>query len=154
MDRLKDWFVSCVRRALDRIPYAGTYRYSVTSCNFANQTIEAQSLSAEMPDLSRVPMMVPGLQLDIATGSEVGIAFFDLDPARPYVAAYPNDPTDVVRVNILGDAADNARKGDSVSITSAQFSAALPIADPITGAVTISSTMQGTISSGSDKVGS
>ncbi len=88
MDRLIEYFNQLVRRAVASLPYAGIYDYSVVSCNKATQTLSARSLSADMPDLTSVPMVTPGLILDVSLGTTVKIGFAGMNPASPFVAHY------------------------------------------------------------------
>lgn len=118
MDRLKDWFVSCVRAAIASLPFAGTYRYSVVSCDFAAQTLDLAALDNGQPDLTKVAMRVPGLRLEIASGTEVGVSYFGLDPQRPYVAVFGQDPASVTRIEIVGATSPVVRRSDMSTLFS------------------------------------
>lgn len=88
MDRLIAYFNQLVRKAVASLPYAGVYDYSVTACNPLAQTLDARSLSADMPDLTGVPMISPGLFLHVTPGTTIKIGFSGMSPAAPYVADY------------------------------------------------------------------
>lgn len=152
MDRVKAWFEACVRAAVARLPYAGVYRYSVVSCDFAAQTLDLAALDEGQPNHTRVPIRAPGLRLDIAPGSEVGLGYFALDPRRPYVATFPQDPTAILRVEIIGATARNAREGDSVSVTIQPGSLTLAVSGANATGPAAPLNLSGTITSGSSEV--
>lgn len=163
MDRLQAWFAACVREAVKSLPYAGEYRYSVVACDFNAQTLDVKPLdSAPMPpgvypqaqpNHLKVPMRTPGLRLDVAPGSEVLIGYAGMDPTRPEVRAYSQQPGAILRVEILGGTTPVALQGMAIQISAGQFAAAVPVANLGTGAVTISNSMQGTITGGSAVIG-
>lgn len=88
MDRLIEFFNQLVRKACAGLPYAGQYDYSVTSCDVTAQTLSARSLDANLPDLTDVPMVSPGLILDVPPGTTVKVGFAGLNPSAPYIASY------------------------------------------------------------------
>jgi len=153
-DRLAEPF----RRAVERVnpvTYAGAWRYSVVSCDFDSQTIDALPLAAtEMPPVTACPMRVPGLKLDIAPGSIVLIGFAENSPTMPYVAQYPQDPAEILRVHILGETARNAREGDTVRVTIPSGSLTLAVSGASATGPSAPLDITGTITSGSDKVSS
>lgn len=85
MDVLRDWINQAVRKAVSCLPYAGTYEYSVVACNKLLQTVSARSLSPSMPDLTNVPIMSPGLALELVPGTPIRVRFAGMDPTRPEV---------------------------------------------------------------------
>ena len=117
MDRLKQWFTACVAKAVESLPYAGRYRYSVVSCDFAAQTLDLSPLDPKQPALSRVPMRTPGLRLDIAPGTQVLVGYAAMNPTLPEVTSFGNDPASVLRVEILGLTTPAAFQGMAVEIT-------------------------------------
>lgn len=147
MDRLKQWFSACVAKAVESLPYAGRYRYSVVSCNFAAQTLELLPLDPKQPALSDVPMRTPGLRLDIAPGTQVLVGYAAMNPTLPEVTTFGNDPASVLRVEILGLTTPAAFQGMEITITADDISAAT-MTSP-SGAVTISNPLRGTITGGS-----
>lgn len=147
MERLKEWFSACVREAVKALPYAGEYRYSVVSCDFAAQTVDVKPLDVGQPNHLRVPMRTPGMRLDVAPGSEVLIGYAGLDPTRPEVRCYSQQPGAIVRVELLGGTTPVALQGMAITISAAQITAAGMVAAGA-GAVT-GGPMQGTITGGS-----
>lgn len=127
MDRLQAWFAACVREAVKSLPYAGEYRYSVVACDFNAQTLDVKPLdSAPMPsgvypqaqpNHLKVPMRTPGLRLDVAPGSEVLIGYAGMDPTRPEVRCYSQQPGAILRVEILGGTTPVALQGMAVQVT-------------------------------------
>lgn len=117
IDRLQAWFSACVREAVKSLPYAGEYRYSVVSCDFAAQTLDAKPLDPGQPNHTRVPMRAPGMRLDVAPGSEVLIGYAALDPTRPEVRAYSQQPGAILRVELLGGTTPVALQGMAVQVT-------------------------------------
>lgn len=150
MDRLQAWFAACVREAVKSLPYAGEYRYSVSACDFAAQTLDVKPLDPGQPNHLKVPMRTPGMRLDVAPGSEVLIGYAAMDPTRPEVRCYSQQPGAILKVELLGGTTPIALQGMTIEISAAQFSAASPIAASVPpAAVTITSPMQGTITGGS-----
>jgi hypothetical protein len=147
IDRLQAWFSACVREAVKSLPYAGEYRYSVVSCDFAGQTLDCKALDAGQPSLTRVPMRAPGMRLDVAPGAEVLIGYAGLDGTRPEVRCYSQQPGAILRVELLGGTTPVALQGMEITITPTQFAAATPTSP--SGSVTTSSPMKGTITGGS-----
>lgn len=88
MDRLKRYFNQLVRKAVEGLPYAGHYPYTVVATDTVNQTVSARSLTASMPDLTSVAFASPGLTLNLPPGTQVRIAFAGMNPNAPYVASY------------------------------------------------------------------
>lgn len=117
MDRLKAWFAACVAKAVESLPYAGRYRYSVVSCDFDAQTLDLYPLDKGQPSLSKVPMRTPGLKLDIAQGTEVLVGYAGMRPTGAEVTSFGNDPASVLRVEILGQNTPAAFKGMAVQVT-------------------------------------
>lgn len=149
-DRLQAWFTTCVREAVKSLPYAGEYRYSVVSCDFSAQTLDVKALDAGQPNHTRVPMRAPGMRLDVAPGAEVLIGYAGLDPTRPEVRCYSQQPGAILRVELLGGTTPVALQGMTIEISTDQFSAATPMAASVPPvAVTITSPMVGTITGGS-----
>jgi len=149
MDRLRAWFEACVKEAVKSLPYAGEYRYSVVSCDFAAQTLDCKALDAGQPNHTKVPMRAPGMRLDVAPGAEVLIGYAGLDPTRPEVRCYSQRPGDILRVELLGGTTPVALQGMSVEVTIQPSSIS-----STNGAVTVSGppspvTVQGTITGGS-----
>ena len=117
MDRLQAWFAACVREAVKSLPYAAEYRYSVVACDFAAQTLDVKALDAGQPNHLRVPMRTPGMRLDVAPGAEVLIGYAGLDPTRPEVRCYSQQPGAILRVELLGGTTPIALMGMSVEVT-------------------------------------
>lgn len=88
MDVVREWINQAVRKAVSCLPYAGEYEYSVVACNKLTQTVSARSLSPAMPDLTNVPLMSPGLALELPPGTQIRIGFAGMKPTRPYVSGY------------------------------------------------------------------
>ena len=157
-DRLTGWFKSVVAFMTKDLPYAGTYRYEVAGQNFSDQTLDLKQLNHTMGDLESVPMRVPGLRMEIRTGSEVIVGFVNNSPTGAYIAAYSQDPTDVTKVEIVGETDRNAREGDSVSVTIPIGAVMVPNVPPNPPSPGIPSSVPiivtGDITSGSDKVSS
>lgn len=128
MDRLQAWFSACVREAVKSLPYAGEYRYSVVSCDFAAQTLDVKALDAGQPNHTRVPMRTPGMRLDVAPGAEVLIGYAGLDPTRPEVRCYSQQPGAILRVELLGGTTPVALQG--MAIQAAIPTSAVLIASP------------------------
>jgi hypothetical protein len=114
--RLQVAFARAVAAVTDWV-WAGSYRYSVASCDWDAQTLELRPLSGSHPPLSGVRMRSPGLRLDIAPGTEVLVRYESLDPTRPYVADYGTAPGSVLRVDILGGVVPVALQGMAVQVT-------------------------------------
>jgi hypothetical protein len=117
MDRLKAWFSACVAKAVESLPYAGRYRYSVVSCDFDAQTLDLYPLDKGQPPLSKVPMRTPGLKLDIAQGTEVLVGYAGMRPTGAEVTSFGNDPASVLKVEILGQNTPAAFQGMAVQVT-------------------------------------
>lgn len=149
MDRLQAWFAACVREAVKSLPYAGEYRYSVSACDFAAQTLDVKPLDPGQPNHLKVPMRTPGMRLDVAPGSEVLIGYAAMDPTRPEVRCYSQQPGAILKVELLGGTTPIALQGMEITITSDQWTAAGPAVTTAPGSVTITSSMKGTITGGS-----
>jgi hypothetical protein len=126
MDRLQAWFTACVAKAVEQLPYAGEYRYSVVSCDFAAQTLDLRALDRGdpdddndmgQPDLIRVPMRTPGIRLDVAPGAEVLVGYASMKATRPEVRAYDTRPGTILRAELLGGTTPVALQGMSVEVT-------------------------------------
>lgn len=153
MDRLRDWFAACVRAAVASLPYAGRYRYSVDSCNFAAQTLDLSPLDPSQPALDGVPMRTPGLRIDVAPGTEVLVGYAGMDPTRPEVTSFGNDPASITRVEILGRTTPAAFQGMAVQVTIPQ--GAVLVASPSPPGFAPNPApipLDGTITGGSDAI--
>lgn len=117
IDRLQAWFAACVREAVKSLPYAGEYRYSVVACDFNAQTLDVKPLDPGQPNHLKVPMRTPGMRLDVAPGSEVLIGYAGMDPTRPEVRAYSQQPGAILKVELLGGATPVALQGMAVQVT-------------------------------------
>lgn len=117
MDRLKAWFISCVQKAVERLPFAGRYRYSVVSCDFDAQTLDLSPLDPGQPSMTKVPMRTPGLMIDLAPGAEVLVGYAGMNRTLPEVTSFTNDPTAILRVKILGQGTPVALQGMAVQVT-------------------------------------
>ena len=84
MDRLIEYFNRLVRAAVQPLAFAGLYPYSVVSCNKLMQTVSARALSAEMPDLTDVPIRGNGFAVEWPPGAQIRIGFDGMDPTAPY----------------------------------------------------------------------
>lgn len=146
--RLQAYFSACVRKVTERVNWAGVYRYSVVSCDFANQTLSANPLTSGVPSLTAIPMSVPGVRLDVAPGAVVYVGFAELNPTLPYVASYPQDPAAILRMEFRGGTTGIALQGMSVEVTvpSSAFGTFGAGALPCPSAPV---TVQGTITEGS-----
>ena len=150
--RLTEPFRAAVERVTPGIRFAGTWRYSVVSCNFLAQTISASPLNPDMPPLSSVPMAIPGIKLDIAPGAVVLVGFAENDPTLPYVAQYPQDPAQVLRMALLGGLVPVALQGMAVSVTIPASSLTLAVSGSSATGPTSPLSVTGTITQGSTTI--
>lgn len=130
IDRLQAWFAACVREAVKSMPYAGEYRYSVSACDFAAQTLDVKPLDAGQPNHLKVPMRTPGMRLDVAPGSEVLIGYAGMDPTRPEVRCYSQQPGAILRVELLGGTTPVALQGMAVEVTIPTGGVCIPSPNP------------------------
>lgn len=117
LSRLTEYFRTAVKGALPGVIYAGVYRYSVVSCSFADQTVDALPLNPLLPSLVGVPMCVPGVRLELTPGAQIMIGFAECNPTLPYVACYPQDPAAVLRSDYMGGVTPVALQGMAVEVT-------------------------------------
>lgn len=88
VNRILAAFKALLGEAMPNRDYLGVYRYTVSACDYDNQTIDAEPVNASatgMPAVAKVPLRSP-LKLEVNAGEEVGIGFLDSDPTQPYVA--------------------------------------------------------------------
>ena len=135
--------------------FRGVTEYRVDTKSGKRWNLQAVRVSAGMPDLKLVPVRpgVAGCEADLALASRVLVGFVDSDPSRPYVAAHEDADGDgfaPVTLTLLGGTKGIARDGDEVTITGAQITAATAVAGG--SPVTVTSSIKGTISTGSAKV--
>lgn len=117
MGRLAESFAKAVGAVLQKFPYAGAYRYTVVSCNFAQQTLNLRPLESDQSPLDDVRMRVPGIRLDIAPGTEVLVRYESLDSTRPFVADFGTNPASVLRAEVMGGTTPVALQGMTVQVT-------------------------------------
>jgi hypothetical protein len=151
--------LSAFRAIVDQLDplrkFRGVYEYRIVQQHGNRLDLQCVRVLTGMPDLLRVPVRpgVPGTSATYALGSRVAVGFLDADPGRPYVHSF-EDPDGAgflaSILNLAGGGAAVGRVGDSIQISVNEWNAATPVAGMT--AVTISSPMNGNISSGSSKV--
>ncbi len=104
----------------------GLYPYNVKSHDEQAQTITCEPIraSAGLPNLTRVPMRAPLLNLTVQPGTEVIIGFEGGDPAYPFVALYDYAKQYAAALAVM-------RQGDPVGIPVALTPALSPAGVPI-----------------------
>ncbi len=155
-DRLREALESLVLSCVPELKYLGVWDYNVVSVSSGPPvTVDATTTDPTLPDISGVPIR-PGPDGGYAVpspGDVVAVGFanpFNPVLRRPYVVAL--DPTSVPSLASLGGGGPAlARVGDHITISSAQILAATMVAGSTP--VTVSTSLQGTISSGSSRVG-
>jgi len=108
-----------------------------------------------MPTLKRVTVRpgVAGCAAVVAVGARVLVGFVDSDPGRPFVGFFEDEDGDgylPTSLTFFDGTAYLARVGDSVTISTAQITAAIMVAGG--NPVSAGQPLMGAISSGSTKV--
>jgi hypothetical protein len=138
--------------------FRGVSEYRVVTATGKRLNLQPIRVSLGMPDLPLVPIRpgIPGADCsDVALGSRVVVGFVDSDPSRPYVDAFEDADSAGFAPNsltFLQGSAGLARVGDEVTITAAQLATAGATSAPGGGAVTVTTPLKCTITSGSTKV--
>jgi hypothetical protein len=147
------------RKILDQIDpdraFRGVTEYRVVTTSGKRLNLQPIRVSTGMPELRNVPAMpgVGGCDTDPALGSRVLVGFVDSDPGRPVVLAYEDAEGAgfvPITLTLLKGTQGVARVGDTISISTAQITAALMVAGG--NPVSAGNALQGTIATGSTKV--
>lgn len=143
-DRLTRDMTALIRETFPSLTFLGTYEYGVRS----GGGFDPVDASLGLPSISNAELGLPLSTATLKPGDSVRIRFVDGRPWRPELCSAPASSTAIT----VGNAAPAAiaRVGDTIEITPTQFSAATPKAG--TTPVTITSNMQGKITSGSSQV--
>ena len=153
-DRLLDAFDRIITLLRPRLAYYAVWEYRVVSVSGTGPVkIDARAVSSlcPMPDLAGITLW-PGPSgaygVPVA-GSSVRVAFVDGDPVKPAIVGL--DPASAPAIVYLGGTGPAvARVGDTVTITQAELTAAGAQAGG--SPVTVTTSIQATITSGSAKV--
>lgn len=149
-DRLLASFRSLVRAEFPQLEYLGMHQFTIVATDGSTVDCDPTDPASSMPSLAKVPLMT-GLIGETVTLSDdvVGlhctIVFLNADPSKPRCVGVDPRP----------GAAQAARRGDTVTITPEQFTAATPTATlsgPGAGTVVIAGSITATITGGSSKV--
>lgn len=113
-DRLR-WALDAIVRQAVPTSSLRIYRCRVLAQN-ADRSLELRPDAASgMPDLSRVPLRaLPGVQVELAAGAYVEVAFADGDLSRPFAMLGDETTSDLVRLTFAGGSHALAREGDDV----------------------------------------
>lgn len=168
LDRFKRAVNAFVREMFPTLDFMGKYEYVVVAFDVASQTADLQPVdqTVGLPPVPSCSMRLPGIVLDLATGTSVMVSFENHSPSKPFIdnfdrlassgfipifmglaGAMPSD------VSPVGDAV--ARKGDSVTPHTVSFTPGTGGAVLTIDGVTMSpspATISGVITAGSSKV--
>ena len=147
-------FDAIVAKSIAPTRFYGRYGYTIRGATNSTVDADPKNTSLGLPDLLNVPIRGDSISTYVPPiDSDCHIAFLDGVPTQPICVWTAGAPT---IVELAGGSTPVARMGDTVTITQAQFAAAVPVAvvSGASGPVTISGPMQATITTGSGTVGS
>lgn len=168
VDRLLYLFRRLVRLQDPRQTFRGIYEFVVVNVASDGTTIDGTLMDATvpLPGITKIALRLPIMTATLTVGSRCLVTFINGDPTRGIVIS--GDPIPVKAsldastevdigasaaiVNLAGGGPAVGRVGDTISISPAQFAAAVPVSSG--NPVTISAPMLGKISAGSLKVNS
>lgn len=117
-----------------RLKLAGVYRYRVVSQE--GMTIDAEPVSSGLglPPVAKVPVRgsIPGMSLEIESGTECVLGFLDGDASRPYIFGFDQTSSSDVGIAL--------RVGDAIKIDGAVVAGGM---GSITGPIALAPTVTG-----------
>lgn len=154
--RLMAAFEAVVRRITRRLDFSGSYAATVVQQAAGGGNLDIRPEDPRRPSCQNVPYRtLPGLMVEIPTGSRVSFTYEDADPRRPIVTLW-EPATAAGKWTVYGGTHRAAREGHSVSVTipigAVQITnPALPAVPPTIPNPT-AITLTGTITDGADEL--
>lgn len=149
-DRIWGPFRALVNLLIQPTRFYGTYEYTITGTDGSTVNGTPNDPSLNLPAINGAQLRADSIATQMPTvGNLCHIVFVDGNPAKFCCVWSAPSPESAA---IVGGGSASARKGDEVTISVSQWNTAAPVAPSSGGAVTISSPMKATITSGSSKV--
>ncbi len=93
--RVKDAILALFRASVPHVDYATGYRAKVTKQSADLLSVDVEPDDTRLPRMSGIPIRhtVPGLKVQVPTGTFVMVWWENMDPSKPYAALWDNGAT-------------------------------------------------------------